>query len=173
MDEIFTSNNEGENVGVMIMRLFYDLIGVLRAISYSSIFVVFIKVTYEKVQALIEKEGSNYIHEENFMVAMLSFYDIMCKNCLEKLQRDSNAVFFKVINDAFILLNSLVSECNEALEPIVKSGNLENLKGIISKKSKIMFKFISIFNKIISSSSLNFSIFHFFENKTFLIFLKT
>lgn len=169
LSEIFQLNLQTKNIGVGLIRLFYDLIGILRAISMTNIFVVFIKLSYSRVQELIEKEGVKYVEDEEFMNALLSFYDIMCKNCLDKLQRDSNAVFFKVINDAFVLLTSIVNECNNAISEIQDE---EKLKEFVSAKSKMLFMFVSIFNKIVSGTSLNFSIFHFFENKTFLNFLK-
>lgn len=85
MSEIFASNVDNGEPGIGLMRMFYDMIGVLRSISAPNIFVVFIKITYEKVQKLIELEGMKYLHDENFMNALLSFYYMMCKNSLDKL----------------------------------------------------------------------------------------
>lgn len=93
----------------------------------------------------------------------------MCENCFNKLQRDSNVIFFKVINDSFCLLTSLISECNGALKQI---ENVDKLKEFVANKSEMLFQFVKFYEIVVQKSNFKFSIFHYFKNEDFIKFLK-
>jgi hypothetical protein len=133
---LLANNMIGNQMDVNIVRLFYDIIGIMNSMTLNNIFIVFIKISYERIQIIIEEHGAKYLGDEQFIVALLKFYTIMCENCFSKLQRDSNVIFFKVINDSFCLLTSLIAECNNSLKAI---DNVENLKSFVSDKSEMLF----------------------------------
>ena len=78
----------GSNLEVNMIRLFYDIIGILNGMSMANIFVVFIKIAYRKIKDIIDSHAPKYLNNEEFMIALLKFYSIMCSNCLEKISRD-------------------------------------------------------------------------------------
>lgn len=48
-DLILSNNMVGNKMDVNIVRLFYDIIGILNSMTLNNIFVVFIKISYEKI----------------------------------------------------------------------------------------------------------------------------
>lgn len=63
-DMILGNNMNGNKMDVNIVRLFYDIIGIMNSMTLNNIFIVFIKISYEKIQLLIEQHGSKYLGDE-------------------------------------------------------------------------------------------------------------
>jgi len=87
--------------------LFRDIIGLIRPLKSGSIYLVFLKIAYTKLQNLINEHGAKLITNEDFVVALLEFYELICFTSLEKMNRDSHSYFYTVLNDTFKLLSFL------------------------------------------------------------------
>lgn len=164
-----TNMNTGGNMQVNLMRFFRDLLGVCRSISQTKIFYTFSKIIYPTVQNLLNEHGNTYLNEESFIIVQLDFYSVLCRNTSVKIYGQSNIIIYKILTDACKMLTSLIGQFNKALQDCQTQ---EALITFVGQKNKIAFRFQQVFNNIMQSSDLNYSIFHFFGDNTFIDFIK-
>lgn len=87
--------------------LFRDVIGLIRPMKTGGVYLVFLKIAYHKIQHIINEHGTRLISNEDFVVALLEFYELLCFTSLEKMSRESHTYFYTVLNDTFKLMTSL------------------------------------------------------------------
>lgn len=158
--------NEGE---VYLMRVFSDVLGVLKAIKIPIIYQIFIKVAYQKIQDLLSQHGGKYLSDRYFIVSLLKFYRILCRYSMQYIERTSSGYLFSIIKDSMLLVSNLLDECNKALSNI---NEKEKLVEFVSEREDMIKNFFRIYKQIISNNSLNFSIFAFFGDGSFAIYLE-
>lgn len=156
--------------------LFRDVIGLVRPMRSGAVYLVFLKITYYRIQAIINEYGGKLISNEDFVVSLLEFYELLCFTSLEKMNRESHSYYYSVLNDTLKLLTSLgrfsltlpVSECNLQIKTFPYEGLIQFFK----KKHKLTSKFISIAYNILKNKNLNFGVFHYFGDRNFVNFLE-
>lgn len=155
--------------------IFRDIIGLIRPLKSSPVYLIFLKIGYTRMQELIGKNWNTHMTNEDFIVALLEFYELICYTSLERMSKDSHSYFYTVLNDTFQLLCFLrrkpahiVKECNAHMQTL----SYEALIKFFKRKHKLTSKFLGIANNILKNKNMNYGVFHYFNNKNFVGFLE-
>lgn len=155
---------------VDLMKVFFDIIGIYKAISLSKIIIVFSKICYPKIQELIHTQGMARLRDPEFLVALLDLYNVLIENTSQKYSAaQAHVVMYQIITDACQILVILLKDINAALESLTSPGDI--LK-FLEANLKVVKKLFRIFKSMLKYSDLSFSIFHFFGYMTFLDLLQ-
>lgn len=158
------------NGTVDLMKVFFDMIGIYKGISLTKIIVVFSKITYPRMQELIQVLGPPNFGDSEFVSALLEFYNTLVENTSQKYAvAQTHVVMYKITTDACQLVSIFLSDINRALEQL--KDNDAVLK-FLESNLKIVKKLFKIFKSMLKFSDLAFSIFHFFGYTAFLDLLK-
>lgn len=167
-ERILTTNTVNGNVD--LMKVFFDMVGIYKGISLTKIIVVFSKITYPKMQELIQTLGPPNFGDPEFVSALLEFYNTLVENTSQKYAvAQTHVVMYKITTDTCQLVSIFLSDINRALEQL---NNSDAVLKFLETNLKIVKKLFRIFKSMLKFSDLAFSIFHFFGYTAFLELLK-
>ena len=63
---------------------------------------------------MLNDHGNAYLNDENFIIVLLDFYSVLCRNTSVKIYGQSNIIIYKILTDACKMLTSLVGQFNKA-----------------------------------------------------------
>jgi hypothetical protein len=162
--------NSFHDGSVDLMKTFFDVLGIYRAITLSKIVVAFTKISYPRIQNLLESYGSTLLSNPEFIATLLDFYTILIENTFQKYSTSqSHTIMFKILADSCRTVSVLVKDINQTLENIKCK---EEMIKFLENNLKLVKKFLKIFNALLKYSDVSFSIFHFFGDMIFLEFVK-
>lgn len=162
IDQVLITNHNGQDNLNFLVRTLRDIIGLVRPLQKSTIFVAFCKLCYNRILDLFKQFAEPYAGNEQFNLALLDFYDLMCTCSLEYMMTNSQTVTYTVLLDSFNVLATLLNDCNNAIE----SMPIPKLKEFFTNKHEMLSGFLTIFNHIVHIRNVNFGIFSFFgQNK--------
>ena len=161
-------NNTDRNGQIDLKRVFYDLYGIYKSISYTKVISVFTKICYPKIQDLLARFGSNNLSDSTFVVLLIDFYAHLFERTAQNYQvTQSQTVTFKIISDACRMISMLLSEVNGAIEKVTSP---DALLEFMTSNIKLVKKFLIAFDSLLKNTDISFSVFHFFGNQEFLTF---
>lgn len=161
-------NSIDHNGQVELKKVFYDLYGIYKSISYTKVISVFTKICYPKIQDLLARFGSTNLSDSAFVVLLIDFYAHLFERTAQNYQvTQSQTVTYKIISDACRMISMLLAELNGAIE---KLTNYESLLDFITNNIKLVKKFLTAFESLLKNTDISFSVFHYFGNQEFLNF---
>lgn len=167
-ERIITTNTSGGKVD--LMKVFYDLIGIYRAISLSKIIIVFSKISYPRIQDLLQKNVGENLSDPEFVSALLDFYNILIENTSQKYSvSQAHTVMYKILTDACQIVTMFLKDINKTLELLATKAEIVKF---LETNLKLVKKLFQIFRSLIKYSDISFSIFHFFGYTVFLDFIR-
>lgn len=162
------ANNTDANGQVELKRVFYDLYGIYKSISYTKVISVFTKICYPKVQDLLARFGSANLNDSAFVVLLIDFYAHLFERTAQNYQvTQSQTVTFKIISDACRMISMLLAELNGAMEQL---SSPEALLEFMTGNIKLVKKFLTAFESLLKNTDISFSVFHYFGSSEFLNF---
>lgn len=161
-------NNTNQNGEVELKRVFYDLYGIYKSISYTKVISVFTKICYPKIQDLLARFGSNNLSDSTFVVLLIDFYAHLFERTAQNYQvTQSQTVTFKIISDACRMISMLLAELNGAIE---KLTTYEAMLEFTTGNIKLVKKFLTAFESLLKNTDISFSVFHYFGSQEFSTF---
>ena len=164
------TNNTTNNSQVNLKRLFYDVLGIYKATYLSKITITFTKISYPKVQNLLQSYGENLLSDNSFIATLIEFYKVLMENTSTKYSvNQSQVIMFRIITDSCRMVSALLKQINGVLENLTV---YEQKLSFVTNNHKLVKRFLEIFDVLIKYSDVSFSIFHFFGNDLFIDFIK-
>lgn len=155
---------------VDLMKVFYDLLGIYRAITLSKIIIIFSKISYPHVQKMLQTYGSTFLGNPEFISTLLDFYAILIENTSQKYSvAQAHIIMYQILTDSCRVVSMFIKDINQTLEQITVK---ENMIKFIENNLKLIKKFLKVFKALLKFSDISFSIFHFFGDAIFLEFIK-
>ena len=166
---ISTNTANGE---VDLMRVFFDLMGIYKGISLQKIIMVFTRISYPKVQELLQRSaGQGLLEDSAFVCALLDFYNVLIDNTSQRYSSGQcHAIVYKVLTDACQIVSVFLVDVNKSIAALKKP---EDLVKFLEGHLKFVKKLFRIFRVLNKSSDISFSVFHFFGFTVFLDFFKS
>lgn len=167
-ERIITTNTENNSVD--LMRVFFDLVGIYRAISLSKIIIVFTKISYPRIQELLQKNAGDKLSDPEFVASLLDFYNVLIENTSQKYSvSQAHTVMYKILTDACQIVSMFLKDINKTL---LSLPNKATIVAFLENNLKLVKKLFRIFKSMIKYSDISFSIFHFFGYTVFLEFIQ-
>lgn len=167
-ERILSANTSA--AGTDLLKVFYDVIGIYRALSLSKIIILFSRVSYPKIQELIQAQMATRLTDPDFVIGLLELYTVLIENTSQKYSvAQSHTVMYQIITDACQIISVFLKDVNKALEGM--TGPAEVLK-FLEGNLKLVKKMFLIFRSMLKFSDLSFSIFYFFGYHSFLEILQ-
>jgi hypothetical protein len=155
---------------VDLMKVFYDLLGIYRAITLSKIIIIFSKISYPRVQNLLQTYGASFLTNPEFISTLLDFYAILIENTSQKYSvAQAHIIMYKILTDSCRVVSMFIKDMNQTLERIIVK---EEMIKFLENNLKLVKKFLKVFKALLKFSDVSFSIFHFFGDVIFLEFIK-
>jgi hypothetical protein len=167
-DRIIVSNTS--EAGVDLLKVFYDVIGIYKALSLSKIIIVFSRISYPRIQELIQTQMAQRLTDPDFIIALLELYIVLIENTSQKYSvAQAHTVMYQIITDSCQIISVFLKDINKALEAMKTPA--EVLK-FLENNLKLVKKMFRIFRSMLKYSDLSFSIFYFFGYTAFLEILQ-
>jgi hypothetical protein len=165
---ISTNTANGE---VDLMRVFFDLMGVYKGISLQKIIMAFTRISYPKVQELLQRYAAQGLSDPAFVCSLLDFYNVIIDNTSQRYSSSQcHSIVYKVLTDACQIVSVFLVDLNKSIAGLKKT---EDIVKFLEGHLKLVKKLFRIFRVINKSSDISFSVFYFFGFTVFLDFFKS
>lgn len=168
IDQVLFTNHNGQDNLNFLVRTLRDIIGLVRPLHKSNVFVIFCKLCYSRILDLFKQYAEQFTSNEQFNLALLDFYDLMCTCSLESMMTNSQTATYTVLLDSFNVLGTLLTDCNNVIQTLP----IQKLKEFFTNKHEMLSGFLVIFKHIVNIKNMNFGIFSFFGQNRYTDLLK-
>eukprot|EP01017_Pseudomicrothorax_dubius_P051367 TRINITY_DN987_c0_g1_i13.p1 TRINITY_DN987_c0_g1~~TRINITY_DN987_c0_g1_i13.p1 ORF type:complete len:1127 (-),score=233.71 TRINITY_DN987_c0_g1_i13:61-3441(-) len=168
-NNIIVTNNASDSLG--LISLFRDSSGIASYLDITKIFKYFVKISYPTYSKLLIEVVSNSFDDVDVMSAALDFMIALSKNKAQRYSFDNNNIYpYKIFKDFSVIVVAYIQDLRQKVSTL--SGNEQRLENYLHGRVKMIGKLTMLFKTFMDGKYLNFSVFHFFGDYTFVEYLR-